>query len=83
MKVWRARLESLNACRLFGGGFSKENLRAPGSGCATTHESLAGTLGIPERMPPVRRRIFKGKPACARQRMRYYPRKSGGRAWNP
>ncbi len=24
MKVWRAHLASLNLCRLFGGGFSKE-----------------------------------------------------------
>ncbi len=30
----------------------KVNLHAPGSECATAHESLAGAFGIPEYMPP-------------------------------
>lgn len=34
------------------------NLHAPGGG-ATAHESLAGAFGIPEFMPPARRRAFK------------------------
>ena len=37
----------------------KVNLHAPGSGCATTHESPAGALGIPESMPPIQRQTFK------------------------
>ncbi len=32
------------------------NLHAPGSGCTAAHESLAGAWGIPECMPPNRRR---------------------------
>ena len=31
----------------------------PAGGCTTIHESLAGALGIPELMPPIRRRTFK------------------------
>jgi len=38
------------------------NLHAPGCGRSTTHESSAGALGIPEFMPPNRRRAFKGTP---------------------
>lgn len=34
------------------------NLHAPSSGRTTTHESLADALGIPELMPPIRRRTF-------------------------
>jgi len=37
------------------------NLHVPGSGQPTTHESLAGPLGIPELMPPNRRQTFKAK----------------------
>ena len=35
-----------------GGGTFIVNLNAPGGGRTTTHESLAGALGIPEFMPP-------------------------------
>ncbi len=41
------------------GGNHEINLHAPGSGRTTTHESLAGAPGIPEFMPPDRRRTFK------------------------
>ncbi len=34
------------------------DLHAPGSGRTTTHEGMAGAFGIPERMPPIRRRDF-------------------------
>ena len=37
----------------------KVNLHAPECGRITTHESPAGALGIPEFMPPIRRRTFK------------------------
>ncbi len=35
------------------------SLHTPGSGRATTLESLAGALGIPDCLPPNRRRTFK------------------------
>jgi hypothetical protein len=60
MKVRRAHLASLNSDRLRRWTF-KVNLHAPGSGHATTHESRAGAVGIPEFMPPIRRRTFKEK----------------------
>jgi len=37
----------------------KVNLHAPGGGHSTAHKSLAGTLGIPELMPPEWRQTFK------------------------
>ena len=39
------------------------NLHAPGCGRTTTHESLAGALGIPDFIPPIRRRTFIVKEA--------------------
>ena len=57
------------------GADMKVNLHAPGSGRTTTHESLAGAFGIPEFMPPNRRRDFHSKPACARQRTHHRPMK--------
>ena len=38
-----------------------ENLHAPTSEYTTTNKSLLGALGIPELMPPIRRRTFKVK----------------------
>ena len=35
------------------------NLHAPGGGRATIHESPGGAFGIPECMPPIRRRTYK------------------------
>ena len=40
-------------------GFYKVNLHGPGCGGTTTQESQACTFGIPECMPPNRRRTFK------------------------
>ena len=39
----------------------KVNLHAPGCGRTTTHESPTGAFGIPEFMPPIRRRDFQSK----------------------
>ena len=39
----------------------RSNLHAPGSGRTTTQKSLAGALGIPEHMPPIRRQDFQSK----------------------
>ncbi|RKJ02308.1 hypothetical protein D7X87_17405 [bacterium D16-54] len=61
MKVRQAHLASLNLCRLSGGGTFTVNLHAPGSGRTTNHESQAGAFGIPEFMPPNRRRDFYSK----------------------
>ena len=60
MKVRRAHLEYLIRIASGDGTFTV-NLHAPGSGRATNHESLAGAFGIPEFMPPNRRRDFHSK----------------------
>ena len=54
-------LNALNLCRLIGGGTFKVNLHVPGCRHTTAHKSLAGTWGIPEFMPPNRRRDFQSK----------------------
>ncbi len=43
----------------------RHNLHAPESGCITKQESLEGAFGIPECMPPNRRRDFHSKERCS------------------
>lgn len=45
----------------------KPNLHAPESECSTKQDSPEGALGIPECMPPVRRRDIHSKKAVVRK----------------
>ena len=82
-KSLAAHLASLNTCRLFGGRTIRVNPHAPAGGAPAIPQKSGGAFGIPEYMPPIRRKDYQSKPSCAGGRHTSRPIKIRRRIWHP